>query len=148
MRAEIIFTQITLFASISFTSFYHVITLTMRTEHWNEHHRSFLCFSLLSLFAKIQYNINQLKYPDVKHDRRYPHHPASVSEEKIHTPRSHQGHDQGPAEVRVRGVGESSEPQEGSMLEVVASSYDEQGITCGPRWFLIVGRFTSGRHCQ
>src|ERR687891_738649 len=68
MRAEIIFTQITLFASISFTSFYHVITLTMRTEHWNEHHRSFLCFSLLSLFAKIQYNINQLKYPDVKHD--------------------------------------------------------------------------------
>src|ERR671918_2868137 len=69
MRAEIIFTQITLFASISFTSFYHVITLTMRTEHWNEHHRSFLCFSLLSLFAKIQYNINQLKYPDVKHDR-------------------------------------------------------------------------------
>ena len=70
MRAEIIFTQITLFASISFTSFYHVITLTMRTEHWNEHHRSFLCFSLLSLFAKIQYNINQLKYPDVKHDRR------------------------------------------------------------------------------
>src|ERR687892_545732 len=72
MRAEIIFTQITLFASISFTSFYHVITLTMRTEHWNEHHRSFLCFSLLSLFAKIQYNINQLKYPDVKHD---PHGP-------------------------------------------------------------------------
>src|SRR5918996_2513826 len=75
MRAEIIFTQITLFASISFTSFYHVITLTMRTEHWNEHHRSFLCFSLLSLFAKIQYNINQLKYPDVKHDQLLLQHP-------------------------------------------------------------------------
>lgn len=41
----------------------------MRTEHCDAHHRSFLCFSLLSLFAKIQYNINQLKYPDIKHDR-------------------------------------------------------------------------------